>query len=132
MLVALGVASLRPEKRRRVSFYANRKTTPGVVSRHARPLVVGLVHGLAGSAAVTLLMIAAVRDPVWAIAHLGVFGVGTIAGMALITMVMALPFTCAASRADRLGSALRIGAGLVSVVLGLLIAYDSGALFLTV
>ena len=90
------------------------------------------MHGLAGSAAVTLLMIAAVKDPAWAIAHLGVFGIGTIAGMTLITMVLALPFSYAAARAHRLESALRIGAGLISVGLGLLIAYESGAGFLTV
>ena len=48
-----------------------------------RPLVVGLVHGLAGSAAVALLVLAAIRDPWWAAGYLLVFGVGTIAGMML-------------------------------------------------
>ena len=44
----------------------------------ARPLVVGIVHGLAGSAAVTLLILASIRNPQWAIAYLLVFGIGTI------------------------------------------------------
>src|SRR5262249_27329059 len=43
-----------------------------------RPLVVGLVHGLAGSAAVALLVLATIRNPVWAVAYLGLFGLGTI------------------------------------------------------
>src|SRR5262249_45013352 len=43
-----------------------------------RPLVVGVVHGLAGSAAVALLVLAAIPTPAWGIAYLLVFGVGTV------------------------------------------------------
>ena len=57
-----------------------------------RPLVVGLVHGLAGSAAVALPVLAEIRDPRWAIADLLIFGVGTIAGMMIITMMIGAPF----------------------------------------
>src|SRR3974390_422226 len=57
-----------------------------------RPLVVGIVHGLAGSAAVALLILASIRNSTWAIAYLFVFGVGTIAGMMLITMSIASAF----------------------------------------
>src|SRR5262249_50194046 len=58
--------------------------------RPIRPLVIGIVHGLAGSAAAALLVLATIRDPRWAVAYLLVFGVGTIAGMMLITMSTAL------------------------------------------
>jgi ABC-type nickel/cobalt efflux system permease component RcnA len=54
-----------------------------------RPLVVGLVHGLAGSAAVALLVLATISDPRWALAYLLLFGVGTIVGMMLITLLVA-------------------------------------------
>src|ERR1700685_4698883 len=54
-----------------------------------RPLLVGLVHGLAGSAAVALLVLTTIRDPYWAIAYLLVFGVGTIAGMMIIHTAIA-------------------------------------------
>ena len=57
-----------------------------------RPFLIGIVHGLAGSAAVALLVLATIRDPRWAVVYLLVFGVGTIAGMILITMAMSLPF----------------------------------------
>ena len=50
-----------------------------------RPLIVGTGHGLAGSAAVALLVLTTIRDLRWAVAYLAVFGVGTIAGMMLIT-----------------------------------------------
>ena len=49
--------------------------------RILRPLVVGVVHGLAGSAAVALLVLATIPNPLWAIVYLSIFGVGTIAGM---------------------------------------------------
>lgn len=55
-----------------------------------RAFAVGLVHGLAGSAAVALLVLATVRDPRWACAYLLVFGLGTLAGMTLITTGFAL------------------------------------------
>src|SRR5262249_20963115 len=54
-------------------------------ARTLRAFLVGLVHGLAGSAAVVLLVLAAIRDPYWACAYLVVFGLGTLLGMALIT-----------------------------------------------
>src|SRR4029079_2657561 len=54
-----------------------------------RPLIIGIVHGLAGSAAVALLVLTTLRDPRWAVAYLLVFGVGTVAGMMLITMSIA-------------------------------------------
>src|SRR5206468_8815074 len=50
-----------------------------------RPLLVGVVHGLAGSAAVALLVLSTIRAANWAVLYLLVFGVGTVAGMMLIT-----------------------------------------------
>lgn len=83
-----------------------------------RPVVVGIVHGLAGSAAVALLVLGAIRDPWWGIAYLVVFGLGTIAGMMLITAVIALPFALSARRLPRMNRWLRIGSGALSVVFG--------------
>ena len=90
-----------------------------------RPLVVGLVHGLAGSAAVALLVLTTIHDPKWAVAYLLLFGVGTIAGMMLITGVMGAPFAYAKSRA-RLGNGLRIASGAISFGFGLFIVYQIG------
>ena len=53
-----------------------------------RPLVIGIVHGLAGSAAVALLVLATIRNPAWAIGYLLLFGFGTVIGMMLMTAVM--------------------------------------------
>jgi high-affinity nickel-transport protein len=92
----------------------------------ARPLVVGLVHGLAGSAAVALLVLATIRDPWWAIAYLLVFGLGTIAGMGLVTLAVALPFAFAAGRSAAFHRALATASGLLSLAFGLFLAYQIG------
>lgn len=90
-----------------------------------RPLVVGTVHGLAGSAAVALLVLATITAPAWAIAYLLVFGFGTILGMMVMTIFIALPFTCTGSF-GRLNSGLRLMSGLVSMAFGLFLAYQIG------
>lgn len=91
-----------------------------------RPLVVGLVHGLAGSAAVALLVLTTIRNPKWAVVYLLVFGIGTIAGMMLITGAMVLPFAYADNRFLRLNRGLRVASGLISVGFGLFLVYEIG------
>jgi len=91
-----------------------------------RPLFVGLVHGLAGSAAVALLVLSTIRDPRWAILYLLVFGVGTVAGMMLITAVIALPFSFAGYRFAWLNRCLVTGSGMLSLAFGLFVCYHIG------
>jgi high-affinity nickel-transport protein len=91
-----------------------------------RPLIVGVIHGLAGSAAVALLVLATIRDPVWALAYLLVFGVGTVAGMMLITTAIALPFAYTAARFAGLNRHLGVASGLLSLGFGLFLAYQIG------
>ena len=91
-----------------------------------RPAVVGIVHGLAGSAAVALLVLTTIRDPHWAMLYLLVFGVGTIAGMMLITAAIAVPFTYASRSNGRLNHGLRIATGLFSLGFGLFLSYQTG------
>lgn len=88
-----------------------------------RPMVVGVVHGLAGSAAVALLILATIRNPVWAMAYLVVFGIGTIAGMALITTAIAIPSAYGTQRFARVNRYLVVSSGLLSVGFGLFLAY---------
>jgi len=89
-----------------------------------RPLVVGVVHGLAGSAAVALLVLTTIRDSRWAIAYLVVFGVGSIAGMMLITMSMASVFRFVGSGREDFSRRLGVASGLISLVFGLVLAYQ--------
>jgi high-affinity nickel permease len=91
-----------------------------------RPLVVGVVHGLAGSAAVALLVLAAIEDPFWGVVYIVVFGVGTIAGMMLITLAIAAPFAYTANRFPRFNTWLRVASGGLSLGLGLALMYHVG------
>src|SRR4029077_3937244 len=77
-----------------------------------RPLAVGIVHGLAGSAAVALLVLTTIRNPSSAILYLLVFGIGTVAGMMLITTAIAVPFAFSESRFARFNRGLGLVSGL--------------------
>jgi high-affinity nickel permease len=91
-----------------------------------RPLAVGIVHGLAGSAAVALLVLTTIREPRWAIVYLLVFGVGTIAGMLLITMVIGAPFAYTGKRFINFHRGLGVASGLISVAFGLFVMVQIG------
>lgn len=91
-----------------------------------RPVAIGVVHGLAGSAAIALLVLAQIRDPLWSVVYLLLFGVGTVAGMMLITSVIAVPFAMSQERLPYLNFWLRVMAGLLSLGLGVYLAWQLG------
>ncbi|HZQ92829.1 MAG TPA: high-affinity nickel-transport family protein [Terriglobales bacterium] len=93
-----------------------------------RPLVVGVVHGMAGSAAVALLVLATIRDARWAVLYLLVFGAGTIAGMALITVALAGAIHYTQGRSAWITRNLATASGLISLGFGLFIAWEVGFL----
>ena len=92
--------------------------------QYLRPFVVGVVHGLAGSAAAALLVLATIRNVHWAIAYLLIFGVGTIAGMMLITMSLAYAFTMVVKGRQKFSRRLAFASGLLSLGFGLFVAYQ--------
>ena len=91
-----------------------------------RAFVVGLVHGLAGSAAVALLVLATVRDPWAGCGYLLVFATGTIVGMMLITLAFASPVAVLARRFHWSGAGLRLATGFLSLAFGLYVMYQVG------
>lgn len=115
MLILLGILNLLSARR-------TEAPTPSA----ARPLLVGMVHGLAGSAAVALLVLAVVPSPAWALGYLALFGVGTILGMALVTILIAFPASLAITRMATTRRWLTAASGVVSVVFGILLAYAVG------
>lgn len=112
-----------PELEASVAHFDEKFGNKGVYQM-LRPLLIGIVHGLAGSAAVTLLILASIRNPRWAVAYLIVFGVGTIAGMMLITMSIASTFRFFGNRFQNLNRKFGLAAGLVSLCFGVFLAYQ--------
>lgn len=114
MLVVLGLVTLASSERQ-------------MTQSMTRPLSVGFVHGLAGSAAVvTLPQVALIPDPLWAAGYLAIFGVGTIAGMLLVTVSIAAPSLLAVRRFAGLNHGLRIASGAASIAFGLFLAHRIG------
>ena len=87
-----------------------------------RALVVGAIHGLAGSAAVSLLVLATLRSTTSAVVYLLIFGIGTIIGMTVLTALMAFPVSMAL-RYRRARQALALCAGVGSIAFGLVYGY---------
>jgi high-affinity nickel-transport protein len=91
-----------------------------------RPLIVGVMHGLAGSAALALLVLPIIHEPGWALAYLLFFGAGTIAGMMLITAAIAVPVTYTLTRSSAVHRQLAFASGLFSMGFGLFLVYQIG------
>ena len=114
MLIVLGLLNL----------FDVRANTRGVSA--SRPFFVGIVHGLAGSAAAALLIVPLIDDPRWAALYLLTFGFGTIVGMAIITVAIAAPSFFAAAHVPSLQCSLRVASGAVSLVFGIYLAHKIG------
>jgi high-affinity nickel-transport protein len=114
MLIVLGLLNL---------FNVRARTSDISASR---PFLVGIVHGLAGSAGAALLIVPLIDDPRWAALYLLTFGLGTIVGMALITLTIAFPSLLATAHLPSFQRSLRLASGAVSLVFGLYLAHKIG------
>ncbi len=93
--------------------------------RAMRPLVVGVIHGLAGSAAIALMILSTIHAPRLAVAYLLIFGAGTILGMVLLTTAIAIPVVAAGGSAGTQRT-LRIAFALVSITFGIFLMWQIG------
>ncbi len=88
-----------------------------------RPFLVGIVHGMAGSASLMLLVLATISSPWVALGYVGIFGVGSIGGMLSLSWLISLPFVLSAARFERFNLRVRIATGLFSCLFGLYLAW---------
>ena len=89
-----------------------------------RSILIGLVHGLAGSAALMLLILPIIPAPAVALLYIVIFGIGSIGGMMAMSFLIGLPLHFTAGRFTLLNGAVRVAAGLFSLTLGSYIVYE--------
>jgi ABC-type nickel/cobalt efflux system permease component RcnA len=88
-----------------------------------RPLIVGVVHGLAGSSTVALLVLVTINNERWAMLYLGTFALGTVAGMMLITSAIAFPFA-RKEKSPQIDFRFRMAAGIISIGFGVFMVHQ--------
>ncbi|MEP7340659.1 MAG: hypothetical protein ABI977_23205, partial [Acidobacteriota bacterium] len=91
-----------------------------------RPLIVGMIHGLAGSAALMLLVLSTIPSPALGFVYILIFGLGSIGGMMLMSALVGLPVHFTALRFERANFAMRALAGTFSLGFGVFMAYEIG------
>jgi high-affinity nickel-transport protein len=129
MLIALGVNSLRklarggksPSHAREHNGYQHQHHRPRL---GARPLLVGMMHGLAGSAALTVLVVAAIPSPALGLLYIAIFGIGSIGGMVIMSTLFSLPAKLTSAPLVRASIVIRGLAGSFSVCFGVILVYE--------
>src|SRR5438093_2934259 len=89
-----------------------------------RPMLVGMVHGAAGSAALMLLVLSTIRSPLESFVYILVFGLGSVLGMLLISCLLALPLHWAKGRVAASYKPIQLTAGLFSCLFGLYLGLE--------
>lgn len=137
VLVVLGIDVLRKISRGKIHLHEHRHGNSAHVHFHShsdaeshvhahKSFVVGMFHGLAGSAAVILLILTTVKSMLQGLLFILVFGIGAILGMLIVSTFIMLPFMFS-SKFDKIQNSLRVIAGIVSIVFGVSIIYEIGA-----
>ena len=143
MLVGLGVATLVDCWRHRVHVHHHEHdgTTHAHFHTHAesathshahrlrlgiKPLLIGMLHGLAGSAALMLIVLASIPSPSLGLAYIGIFGAGSVLGMGLIILILGFFFSYVIRRLLDASFTLRLATGALSAILGAWIVIDIG------
>ncbi|HEV7889477.1 MAG TPA: hypothetical protein VGP08_02505 [Pyrinomonadaceae bacterium] len=151
MIIALGVNAVARALRGRADAHVHRHRHDGVEHAHIhfheddslhaepsarhthavtriglKPVLVGAMHGLAGSAALTLLVLAQIDSAALGLVYLAVFGLGSIVGMMLMSGLVGLPFALGTRRIGGLSYGLQVAVGALSIAFGVWYAYRTG------
>ncbi|OCA92884.1 sulfite exporter TauE/SafE family protein [Pseudobacillus wudalianchiensis] len=127
MLVYLGIVSIVSFRRKEEQSSQEDGHSHPINKRrsYSKSLVIGLIHGLAGSAAMVLLTMGTVHSVWQGALYILVFGSGTIVGMLIFTTVIGLPFVLS-TKQTTINRSLTMIAGVISTVFGLYYMYNLG------
>lgn len=151
MIIGLGISALRKVLNRRadvhvhkhvhdqqphmhIHFHENNAEHTEVTHSHShtvsrigfKPTIVGAIHGLAGSAALTLLVLTQINSVALGMLYLVVFGLGSIVGMLLMSGLVGLPFVFSSRKLTGIHYGLQMSAGVLSIAFGFWYAYQTG------
>lgn len=94
--------------------------------RQHKSLLIGMLHGLAGSAALMLLVLGSIQSPLEGVFYILIFGVGSVLGMMVISTLIGLPFTLSSGRFTSINHVIKFAAGTLSVALGIFVMVNVG------
>ena len=148
MLIGLGIQVIYNFRRKRVHqhLHSSRATAHQHFHSHAqesghgrkhhlgigkpflrrKSFLIGTVHGVAGSAALTLLVLASIESPLAGIVYVLLFGLGSVLSMGIMTIVISLPFALSANRLPNLNRLVQFGVGTLSILFGAFLMYEIG------
>jgi len=152
MIIALGISALWRALKKNAEVHVHEHSHDGVSHKHVhfheketrhqpasqkvhshalvrlgwKPVLIGTMHGLAGSGALTLLVLTQISSPWVGILYLLIFGVGSIAGMLLMSGLIGLPFALTSRNLTNVHYRLQTVAAVLSIAFGLWYAYETG------
>lgn len=94
--------------------------------RQHKSLLIGMLHGLAGSAALMLLVLGTIQSAWEGVVYILIFGVGSILGMMIISTLIGLPFTLSSGRFTSINQVIKFAAGTLSMTLGIFVMVNIG------
>jgi len=155
MIIGLGISALWRALRRSSEVHVHQHSHDGLSHKHVhfhekqtrhepsshsahshdvsrigwKPLLIGTMHGLAGSGALTLLVLTQINSPWFGMLYLGIFGLGSIVGMLLMSGLIGLPFALTSRNLTHVHHRLQTVAAILSICFGLWYAYQTSSLF---
>jgi len=155
MIIGLGISALWRALRRSSEVHVHQHSHDGLSHKHVhfhekqtrhepsshsahshdvsrigwKPLLIGTMHGVAGSGALTLLVLTQINSPWVGMLYLGIFGVGSIVGMLLMSGLIGLPFALTSRNLTHVHHRLQTVAAILSICFGVWYAYQTSSLF---
>jgi ABC-type nickel/cobalt efflux system permease component RcnA len=151
MIICLGISALRRASRKNADVHVHQHShdglshthvhfheketrhEPAVNTRHShavsrlgwKPVLIGMMHGLAGSGALTLLVLTQISSPWTGFLYVATFGFGSILGMLLMSGMIGLPFALASRKLTNLNQGIQTVAAVLSICFGIWYAYKA-------